>query len=97
MRVKKKQMFQSILLTSTIIACLLLAGCKKDEPVDQAIDDPVDHSIPGYAYESKGQYDQAIEKLGAALDLDRDLVMTVGGNRDESRRGTLGIDQRTID
>ena len=61
MRVKKKEMLYSILLTSAIIACLLLAGCKKDEPVD--------HSIKGYAYASKGQYDQAIADFNKTNEL----------------------------
>ena len=37
MRVKKKEILYSILLTSAIIACLPLPGCKKDEPVDYGL------------------------------------------------------------
>lgn len=43
MQVKKKEILFSIY---AIVACLLPAGCKKDEPVD--------HSIQGYTYANQG-------------------------------------------
>jgi len=61
MRIKKKEMLYRILLISAIIACMLLTGCKKDEPVD--------HSIQGYSYASKGQYDQAIADFNKTIEL----------------------------
>ncbi|MGB2862817.1 MAG: tetratricopeptide repeat protein, partial [Sedimentisphaerales bacterium] len=55
-------MLYSILLMPGIVACLLLAGCKEDKPVD--------HSSQGFAYAHTGQYDRAISEFTKAINSD---------------------------
>ena len=62
--IQNKEAFMSILLTSGMVVCLFLMGCK-----DKSVENNVDHKIEGDAYFALREYDQAVRAYTKAIEI----------------------------
>ena len=86
MCVQNKETFKPILLSSGMVLCLFLAGCR-DKSVDQH-NQAVDHYNQGLDYYYKGDHDRAISEFTKAIEINPRFAMAYNNRgREYLRKG----------